>query len=177
MAADRGLPGFAPETIRPEGTPAVSAVGHGARAVARSKHEADLTADQLLFLDWLTGDKPFGESQNQFGDRIGVAGYNLAKWKRNVTFQLAWQGRLMDTHAHPEILSNQLASIREIIDSPKSHESSRLKAVELYWKLLEKMAPQGKIVPEAAPAAEVDQLTDEQLEAELAQVTPLRSAQ
>lgn len=129
--------------------------------------EAGLSEQQLLFLDWLTGDRPEGESQTAFAERIGIDQTRLSHWKRHVGFLTAWEQRMLRTHGSPQILSDQMETVREIIKNGRN-ESDRLKAVELYWKLLEKMAPNGQIVrPPAVEDLDAGEMTDEQLEAAL----------
>ena len=137
--------------------------------VPRTKAEQGLSTEQLLFLDWLTGDRPEGESQNQFAERIGVGQYNLEKWKRLPSFLIAWEERMLATHAHPQILSDQLEVVRDLVKNGRN-DSDRLKAVELYWKLVERMAPDKVIVRNKPTEADVSSLSDVELAAELAEL-------
>lgn len=126
-----------------------------------------LSDKQRLFLDWLTGDRPDGEGQNEFGRRIGVEGWQLAKWKRQPTFLTAWEKRMLRTHASPAVLSDTLATLREIMEHGRN-EADKIKAVDLYWKLCEKMAPGGVIVrPVSVEERDVNDLTDEEIQAAL----------
>lgn len=136
--------------------------------VARTKAEQGLSTQQLLFLDWLTGDRPEGESQNQFAERIGVGNYNVAKWKRLPSFLVAWEERMLATHAHPQILSDQLEVVRDLVKNGRN-DSDRLKAVELYWKLVERMAPD-KVIVRQSVESDVSSLSDAALLAELEQI-------
>ncbi len=146
----------------------VKPVEDAGERVPRTKAEQGLTVEQLLFLDWLTGDRPEGESQNQFAERIGVPSYNVAKWKRLPSFLVAWEERMLATHAHPQILSDQLEVVRDLVKNGRN-DSDRLKAVELYWKLVERMAPD-KVLVRQSVESDVSGLSDAALLAELEQI-------
>jgi DNA-binding transcriptional regulator YiaG len=155
----------APSNVVPISGGAPTNSGKGLRPTTAEKA---LSVNQLAYLDWLTGGRAEGESQGEFAASIGVESYVLSKWKRNFTFLTAWEQRMLRVHAHPQILSEQLETIRDIVKHGKN-QSDRLKAAELYWKLLEKMAPGGVIVrPPAVEDKAVGELTDEELAALLA---------
>lgn len=118
-----------------------------------------LTEQQEMFLDWLCGAREEGESQNSFAERIGVAPKTLTRWKKDLSFTRRWQERMVQSHSHPDTLSKQLEVLNKLALAGDT------KAIELYWKLVDKMSPQRVEVTGAEGAM---QLSDEELAAQLA---------
>lgn len=124
--------------------------------------EAMLDEDQILFLDFLCGDKTHGDSQAQFAESTGVKPRQLTKWKRNFpAFTRAWHQRMIEGAGNPEYLDAQLAHLREIATDADRH-SDRIKAIELYWKLVDRMSPD--VLEVRAAEAKVVEMTDQELE-------------
>jgi hypothetical protein len=110
--------------------------------MARSERKLDfetglvsLTEQQEELLDWLTGARPEGESLAGFARRMGVSESTLHRWKKDKSFLARWQERMVETHAHPDTLSKQL----EVLNVKAL--AGDTKAIELYWKLVDKMSP------------------------------------
>lgn len=124
--------------------------------------EIELSEKQELFLEWLCGDRPAGETMEQFAKRIGVSTATLRRWKRNdKPFLRRWEERMRETHAHPDKLSAQLDSLYDLsIRAPK--EADRIKATELYWRLVDRMSPDRV---EVQSSKSIAQLSDEELDA------------
>lgn len=117
--------------------------------------EIELTDQQEDFLDWLTGDRPAGETQVAYAARLGVHEGTLTRWKKDRAFLRRWEERMRETHAHPEKLSKLLTVTYQ------RAESGDMKAVELYHRLLDKMTPE-KV--EHVTSEGVDKLSDEELD-------------
>lgn len=97
--------------------------------------ELALSDKQQEFLEWLTGARPEGETQEQFAARIDVAPRTLRAWKKDRAFLKRWEDRMRETHAHPDILSKQLEVLNE------KALAGDTKSIELYWRLVDRMSP------------------------------------
>lgn len=118
----------------------------------------ELSEKQVLFLDWLTGERPEGESQNGFAERIGVDPGTLSKWKKHPLFVREWEHRMRTGAAAPSILQDQLRVLNE------KALAGDVKAIELYWRLVDRMAPQRFEIQDDRDASE---LSDAELAAQL----------
>ena len=96
----------------------------------------ELSEGQELFLTWLTGGRPEGQSQEQFAAQLGVHVRTLRDWKKDPSFLKAWELRMRQTHARPDVLSAQLEVLNE------KALTGDVRATELYWKLVDKMTPE-----------------------------------
>lgn len=164
-----------PTDMRAAGTAVGSSKGSPPQIRPRPSDEG-LSAHQVLFLDWLCGGAPEGQSQREFAKEIGERQEVLSKWKRLPSFQVAWQSRMLDTHAHPDHLSRQLGILRDIAEHG-TFVGDRLKAIDQYWKLCAQLSPSGRLVPkEAEVLRTADLLSDDELAAELAAAAPQAAA-
>lgn len=127
--------------------------------------EIALHDKQEQFLDWLTGDRPEGETHEQFAERIGVTPRTLRNWKKDAPFLRRWEERMRETHAHPETLARQLAGLNEIAVNAPRH-SDRIKATELYWRIVDRMSPD-RVAIESGKS--VENLSDAELDQILAE--------
>lgn len=117
--------------------------------------ELELTDKQNELLDWLTGGRPEGETQEQFAERIGVDPRTVRRWKKDRAFLKRWEDRMREKHAHPDVLSKQLDVLRT------KAEGGDIKAIELYWRLVDRMSPDRV---EHIDSGSVTELSDEQLD-------------
>lgn len=116
-------------------------------------------AKKDYLLGWLCGDnRAPGENQETLGRRMGVSRSTLKSWKADPEFIRSWEDRMRSDAAHPDILGRQLEVLRG------KAEGGDLKAIELYWRLVDKLSPT-KFELSAAHAA--DTLTDAELEREI----------
>jgi hypothetical protein len=99
-----------------------------------------LTDQQQEFLEWLCGARAEGDTQTALAERLGVSSDTLRRWKKDPSFLQMWQERMVATHAHPDTLSKQLQVLNE------KALSGDTKAIELYWKLVDKMTPDKVVV-------------------------------
>lgn len=118
--------------------------------------ELELNDKQAEFLDWLTGGRPEGETQDQFAERMGVTSRTVRRWKKDRAFLRRWEDRMRENHAHPDVLSKQLDVLRQ------KAEAGDIKAIELYWRLVDRMSPDRV---EHVDSTSVSELSNEQLEA------------
>lgn len=116
----------------------------------------ELTEQQNEFLDWLTGEKPEGETMQDYSNRVGVGYSTLRSWKKDPSFLKRWENRMREKHAHPDVLSKQLSVLRT------KAEGGDIKAIELYWRLVDRMTPDR--VEHVESQADVSDLSDEQLD-------------
>ena len=122
-----------------------------------------LTEQQEAYLDWLTGERPAGESHAAFAQRLGVSESSLYRWKKDKSFLQLWQERMVETHSNPDTLSDQLENLARIA---RGEGSDAIRAIELYWKLVDKMTP-ARV--EVTGSEQVAGLSDAELAARLAQ--------
>lgn len=122
-----------------------------------------LTDAQQAYLEWLTGGRPEGDTHAAFAERIGYSESSLYRWKKDKSFLQMWQERMVATHSRPDTLSDQLENLARIA---RGSGPEAIRAIELYWKLVDKMTPT-KV--ELTGSEAVAGLSDEELAAALAQ--------
>lgn len=98
--------------------------------------ELDLKHIQVLFIEWLCGDRPEGESQNDFARRWNLNKGTLSKWKKDPSFCAEWERRMRETHAHPDKQHELLERLFE-----KAKLSGDSKDIEAYFRLIDRMTP------------------------------------
>lgn len=98
----------------------------------------ELTDKQELFLDWLCGNRPEGETQAEFAQRIGVAASTLRGWKQDSSFTGWWERRLRETHAAPDVINGHLEALN------KKGRAGDVAAIKLYHDIVEKMWPEDR---------------------------------
>lgn len=131
--------------------------------------EMDLKIAQAQFVEWLCGDRPQGESQNQFAARIGVHPGTLSKWKKDELFCRQWEKRMRETHASPE-KQNQL--LEKLFES--ANRTGDPKAIAEYFRLIDKMTPQKIEIDDKRSLAEMSDAELAEMAAELDNVEFLR---
>lgn len=94
-----------------------------------------LTDQQEKFLDWLTGNRPEGQSQAAFARDLGVTPAALTSWKKDPSFRSRWEMRLRETHAHPDIINGHLRALNE-----KALKGDTA-AIKLYHEIVQRMWP------------------------------------
>jgi hypothetical protein len=107
----------------------------GPRPLNLRTGERPLHEGQLAYLAWLCGEREPGETQATIAARLGVALSTLGKWRRDEDFKREWERQMRDGAANPEILTRQL----EVLN--KKALTGDVKAIELYWKLVDRMTP------------------------------------
>lgn len=112
----------------------------------------ELTPQQEQFLDWLCGERPEGESQNQFAVRLGVNSRTLSAWKKDPSFTARWERRLRETHAAPEVINGHLAALND------KGRKGDVAAIKLYHEIVARMWPEERNQDE-----DLVNLTDRQL--------------
>lgn len=100
-----------------------------------SKQQIVLSDQQNEFLDWLCGGRQDGESLQTIAKRIGVSTGSLGRWKKDRAFLREWEDRVRVEFTHPETLASQLKVLAD-----KGNKGDT-RAIELYWKLIEKISP------------------------------------
>lgn len=119
--------------------------------------ELDPKHIQVLFIEWLCGDRPEGDTQVAFAERHGVHPKTLSKWKKDDQFCAQWEKRMRDTHASPDKQNTLLETLYEEALKSKDH-----KAIEAYFRLIDKMSP-NRI--EIKGHQELAEMSDEELAA------------
>lgn len=112
----------------------------------------DLTDEQWKFIDWLCGDRPEGESQNKFAERLGVSPKTLTSWKQDSSFRGHWERRLRETHAAPEVINAHLQALNA------KGAKGDVQAIKLYHEIVQRMWPE-----ERNEDDQLVNLTDQQL--------------
>lgn len=136
----------------------------GARSHRRLDYETnelELKHVQVLFVEWLCGDRPADETQADFARRHGVNPSTLSKWKKDPSFVANWERRMRETHAAPDKQHILLEKLYE-----KASASGDEKAVEAYFRLIDKMTPQRIEINSKDALAEMD---DDEFEAAAAE--------
>lgn len=133
----------------------------GGRRLDLATGRIPLDERQEEFLAWLCGDRPEGESQNAYAQRAGVTSSTLSKWKKDPEFIRRWEETMREGAAHPDILSRQLQALNV------KAMAGDVKAIELYWKLVDRMTPDRLSVDQTTRSAE--ELSDEELARQLDQ--------
>lgn len=128
--------------------------------------EASDEAKKEWLLDWCSGNRVPGDTIPKIAAFLGVHKATIERWKADPTFIRKWEERMTATAAHPEKLTRQLAALEA-----KANEGD-IKAIELYWKLVDKISPTRF---EVATATAAHTLTDDELVDALEQARALRS--
>lgn len=134
--------------------------------------ELDLKHVQVLFIEWLCGDRADGESQADFARRWDLNPGTLSKWKKDPSFCRQWEKRMRETHAAPD---KQHQLLQRLYDKALVQVDS--KDIETYFKLIDRMTPSKIEIDDKRQLAE---MSDEELAAmaeELGNVEFLRNAQ
>lgn len=126
----------------------------------------DLTDGQAAFLEWLLGDRGEGETQADFARRLGVREQTLSEWKKKPHFLEAWERRMREGAANPQILQDQLRVLNE------KALTGDVKAIELYWKLMDRIGPDRHVVESTRS---VEDMSDEELASAAENLVQLRS--
>lgn len=137
--------------------------GHWAKP--NRARRTELSELQGEFLDWLTDPEAQArrESQNTIADRLGVHKGTLSKWKKDPIFVKAWEARLAAMNVNPERMQN----LMDVLYSQGLGGS--VKAIELYFKLNDRMTPERHILQTAKAATDMS-------DAELAAMLEERAA-
>lgn len=106
------------------------------RELDYATNELRLKDLQVLFIEWLLGDHPVGESQNEFARKHGITPSTLSKWKKDDSFCSQWEKRMKQTHAAPDKQHKLLEKLYE-----KAERTGDEKSVEAYFRLIDKMTP------------------------------------
>lgn len=133
-----------------------------------------LSEQQDAFIEWLTDPSARGasESQNAFAERLGVNKGTLSKWKKDPAFRKEWERRLAELNVSPDKLQTLMDRMFDLANHDDVRPADQLKAMELYFRLVDRMTPDKTLVLSSTPAEE---LTDEELERQLEdQLTALR---
>lgn len=124
--------------------------------------ERALDDSQRLLLDFLCGDKTHGDTLEAFVKSTGIPKTSVYRWKkRHPGFTRAWHARMIDSAAHPQFLQAQLEHLRNMA-ADGDRESDRIKAIELYWKLVDRMSP--TVLAVTTAEQDVAALTDADLD-------------
>lgn len=116
--------------------------------------EDKLTAQQLLYLDWLLDERPTtGElilvgdtiyispdspskgTKTAFAQRLGMVIQNLNAWGRSDKFQSAFRNRIAAEVTDPTYFLDVIRNVREIASGRGSGREDPLKAADLYARL------------------------------------------
>ena len=117
-----------------------------------------LTDAQERYLEWLCGERAEGQSHAAFAEELGYAESTLYRWRKDKSFLRLWEDRMREGAANPLTLSKQL----EVLNAKAL--AGDVKAIELYWKLVDRMTPDRL---ELTGAESTSDLSDAELAAKL----------
>ncbi len=128
--------------------------------------DVELKLAQAQFVEWLCGDRPKDETQEQLAARLDVSPGTLSKWKKDVSFRRAWESRMRELHSDPD----KIQDIMEVLFANIKSKGD-VKSAELYMRLIDRMTPQ-KI--EMSSKDQLASMSDEELAAALENVEFLK---
>lgn len=129
--------------------------------------ELELKHVQVLFIEWLCGDREAGEVQADFAARWDLHPGTLSKWKKDEAFCQKWEKRMRETHAAPDKQNDLLSKLYE-----RALQTGEAKEIEAYFRLIDKMTPSRIEINGASELAELD---DDELAAAAADAGFLRA--
>jgi len=131
-----------------------------------ARNTSGLSEQQEAFLDWLVdpSTRQVNESQNRFAVRLGVHQGTLSKWKKDSTFRKEWERRLAEANVSPDKLQKLMENTYSLANHEDVRPADRIKATELYMRLVDRMTPDKTLVVRDTPAADLSQ---DELEAQL----------
>lgn len=125
------------------------------RSLNLSTGEVELREPEQVFIDWLCGERLEGESYQDFADRYGVNVKTLRDWRKNPAFLRKWEEQALGSFAAPDRQSELLEKLFE------KGQLGDPKAIELYFKLIDKMTPDR--VEVTTTGSEMGAMTDAEL--------------
>lgn len=134
---------------------------------------SEITPAAEAFLEWLVDPDRTG-SQAEYARTNGHDPSTLTKWKKDELFIRAWEKRLAAMNVSPERTQSLMDIAHDIAQNGDAKDADRLKAVELYMRLVDKISPNRVVIEDSRSASD---LSDEELASELeAQVIALRAS-
>ena len=113
--------------------------------------------DWLLSAEYVVDKKPI----KYYADTRHISTRTLFYWKNDARFKKEWEKRAYQNHRDPERLARMLDVLYR-----RAVEEGDMKAMEMHFKLMDRMTPDRTIVQTEVSMAD---LTDEQLDALIAQ--------
>lgn len=124
------------------------------------RRKSGLTKEQDQFIEWLvTPDQMrIPKTQKEFAAEIHASTRVLAKWKQDSKFREAWDLKLHEMNINPE-------NTQAVLDAMHRQAlRGNVKAAELWLRVMDRYRPS----VEVHSYGSVEELTDEELEEELA---------
>jgi hypothetical protein len=123
----------------------------------------ELLEGQAEFLEWLTDPEVAlrKESLTKYAAEAGKDKSTLCRWKKDPVFVKAWEARLAELNVNPE----RMQTLMDVLYRQGS-EGGNVKAIELYFKLNDRMTPEKHILQTGKAAAD---MSNEELAEMLAQ--------